>query len=1134
MPAGPSCGSPLERGCRADVRSTFSAYSEDMRNCRLAGAVAVAWLLAAIPSLRAEEAVEDLAPGLGRERLIAAGETHGYRVEVGNDPVLLVVEQRGINLEMEALRAAGQEPLSANSLSGRWGPEILVLAAETAGSRTIEVRAPPFVMPGLYSIRAELLPQATEREARQVAALRDMSRAGQLAPGSVAEKRQALSFYREALAAWRSLGEIRWEAEAQYQIAELERALSDWRPAAEDLLRAAALWKSLSELDREAASLVGLGSVRARLGETKEARETLEKGSALWRSLGNHFEEGAARMELCLLEQTSGDLATALSCHKEILELFRALGAPRQAAATLNSIGGIYDLLGEPDAALDRYNQALAYRREQEDRHGEAQTLINIAVVHRSLGEWQEALRVYSMAREIFSAVGDRAQEATLLNNIGFTYDSLGEPQRALAFLQQALKLRQELGDRRGEIITLNNLGLAWRSLGDLETALDHHRRALESSIALGDRRQEAMSRLRLGEAQVEKGAPSAALGDLEQAGAYLEKTGDRRRQVEALHLRGRALALAGRPPEALPVLQQTLARRQALRDRAGEAETLHALALAERSLGQIEEARMHAEAAVAKVEELRSGFVSSDLRASFLATRRRAYSLVIDLLMDRHASNPQEGHDWKAFVVSERARARSLIDVLHSGSRAGGTVPAELIDRRRSLRRRLSAKADQQVKQSGERAEALAREIDALLTDLESLEAEIRRHDPQYAALREPPSVNLLEIALLLDPGTLLLEYSLGEEKSFLWTVGAGGLRSFVLPPRREMEALARQAYEELSTVEAGSGGQKAAEALSRILLSPVWSEAADFHRLIVIPDAALHILPFGALPVPEPGRSWDKPGVRKPLLEFEEVVYVPSATTLSFQRQRLAGRAPAPKWAAVLADPVFSRDDPRLTNSSASKRLASVNSNPVRGGGTDSLLPVFERLPSSQSEAEWIAKLAPAGQVWTASGLDANRTAALSGELRNYRIVHFATHAIADARNPELSGLMLSLVDAAGHSREGFLSLTDIYDLDLSADLVALSGCRTAIGKEVRGEGLLGLTRGFLYAGVPRVVASLWPVQDRTTAELMARFYRAMWKDRLSPAAALRQAQRSLRSEPRYRDPYSWAGFVLQGDWR
>jgi len=194
---------------------------------------------------------------------------------------------------------------------------------------------------------------------------------------------------------------------------------------------------------------------------------------------------------------------------------------------------------------------------------------------------------------------------------------------------------------------------------------------------------------------------------------------------------------------------------------------------------------------------------------------------------------------------------------------------------------------------------------------------------------------------------------------------------------------------------------------------------------------------------------------------------------------------------------------------------------------------LAALERLPATRREAQMIATLAP-GKVWSALDLAANREAVLSGGLRDYRVVHFATHAVADTRNPELSGLVLSLVDAAGKPREGFLGVSDIYELDLDADLVVLSGCQTALGKEVRGEGIMGLTRGFLYAGVPRVVASLWKVQDKTTAELMERFYRALWRNHLAPAAALRDAQLSLRRDPRYRDPYSWAGFVLQGDWR
>jgi CHAT domain-containing protein len=290
-------------------------------------------------------------------------------------------------------------------------------------------------------------------------------------------------------------------------------------------------------------------------------------------------------------------------------------------------------------------------------------------------------------------------------------------------------------------------------------------------------------------------------------------------------------------------------------------------------------------------------------------------------------------------------------------------------------------------------------------------------------------------------------------------------------------------------------------------------------------------------------------------------EIDSLPSATTLLLQRRRAAGSGPVPatKRAAILADPVFSSLDSRLSLTDSARSGSSEKGGagarvppspksprPVRPASNPpltepdlalrgaALQAPFERLPASRREADAIAALAPPGEVWIARDFAATRDVVLSGALNDYKVIHFATHAVADTRTPELSGLVFSQVDEAGRPREGFLGLADIYDLRLTADLVVLSGCRTAFGREVRGEGLMGLTRAFLYAGVPRVVASLWPVQDRAAAELMSRFYRALWREKKSPSTALREAQRALRRDPRYRDSFYWAGYVLQGDWR
>jgi len=1054
---------------------------------------------------------ELLQPGEVRERPIAAGEIHVYRIAVADAPLLIAVEQRGIDLVVEAQGPAARLRTDARHL--HWGSEVLLL--ESPGEHRIEIRSrEQFAGLGHCKIRVEELSASSDGRR---AALSLMSRAGQEAFEKTPEARhRAMTSFRQALAGWSSLGERRWEAESLDAIAALEAEDRELRPAAEHYLQALALWRELAEPHREAATLNEIGLARAYMGELEPAREVWGRALVLWQRLEERSDEGLTRSNLCFLEQRSGSLPAALACYEGPLALYRDLGDPYQEARILNNIGGVYADLGEPDAALEHYERAHVLRRRIADHRGEAETLNNIASVHRTLGEWQEALRLYGQVREILMPLGDRLQDAALLNNIGFIYNNL-----ALSSLEGALKLRREIGDHLGEITVLNNLGDSWRKLGDPEKGLDYYRRALKLATDLPDARQQALTRLRLGEVQLERGDPTAALRELDPALTYLQKEGLRLREAQALQLRGRALALAGRSSEALPVLQDVLARRRALRDRAGEAETLHAVAATERALGLHDAARNHAEEAVARVEELRTRFVSPDLRAAFLATQRRAYSLLIDLLMDG-------GDDRAALAVSERARARSLLDVLRSGTagRAGSTVPAALLERRQSLHRRLSAKADQRLKQSGAKAEALGRESETLLAELDSVEAEIRRLDSRYAAASEPRILGVEDVAKLLDPNTLLLEYSLGEDRSYLWAVGAGAFRSFVLPPQREIETLTRQLHGELSTLEAGAARRgDTAKTLSRILLRPVGSAVARSRRLIVVPDAALHVLPFGALPAPGSGR---------PLLEQLEIAYLPSATTLALQRQRLEQRVPAAHWAAVIADPVFTPDDPRLAGPSAAGRPAAEQSTTERGALQGAPLRDLERLPATRGEAKAIAALAPAGQVWTARDLAANREAVLSGKLRDYRVVHFATHGLADTRNPELSGLVLSLVDASGQPREGFLSLSDIYELDLDADLVVLSGCRTALGKEVRGEGIMGLTRAFLYAGVPRVVASLWRVQDRTTAALMTRFYRALWRDHLPPAAALRKAQRSLRQDPRYRAPYSWAGFVLQGDWR
>jgi CHAT domain-containing protein len=248
-----------------------------------------------------------------------------------------------------------------------------------------------------------------------------------------------------------------------------------------------------------------------------------------------------------------------------------------------------------------------------------------------------------------------------------------------------------------------------------------------------------------------------------------------------------------------------------------------------------------------------------------------------------------------------------------------------------------------------------------------------------------------------------------------------------------------------------------------------------------------------------------------------------------------------------ATLADPVFESSDPRVRHSQAAKirrknssgsegarTIAAINfNNSLRDAGSTAG-GTIQRLPSTRREAMAIAALVPARQRKTSLDFEANRTTALSGALSEYRIIHFATHGLLDSQRPELSGLVLSLVDRNGRPQDGFLQVHEIYNLKLPADLVVLSACQTALGKDVKGEGLVGVTRGFMYAGAARVVSSLWEVDSRATAELMHRFYREMLRNKLPPAAALRAAQLSMSRDLHWHSPYYWAGFIIQGEYR
>jgi tetratricopeptide (TPR) repeat protein len=988
------------------------------------------------------------------------------------------------------------------------------------------------------------------------------------------ELQKALEKYYEALPIFRVAGDRRGESITLSSIGLVYKSLGELPKALEKYNEALPILQAVGDRDGQAATLTSIGAVYQSLGEMRKALEKHNEALLLSRAIGDRSRMALTLNNIGMAHWSLGDMRKALENYDEALSIFRAMGERRSQAVLLPNIGTVYLSLGEAQKALERFNEALTISRAIGHRHGEAVAIHSIGLVHGSLGEAQKALEKYDEALPIFRAVGERRGEALTLGGIGLVYQSLGELRKALEKYDEALPIFRAVGDRAGQAAMLTSSGMVYQSLGEAQKALEKHNEALALSRAIGFRSREATTLNNIGETYRSLGELRKALENYEEALPIFREVGERRSEAITLTGIGEIYRSLGETQKALDKFNESLQLWRAVGDRNGEAATLLGIARGEQTRGDLMQARQTIEQAIGIVESMRADIRIQDLRASYFASRQKYYESYIVILLEQRNQNPAAGFEAAAFAASERARARSLLELL-TESRADirQGVDSSLLERERSLQRQLNAKAAAQFallnrKHTPAQAEAFAKEISSITTEYEELRAQIRARSPRYAALTQPQPLSLAEIQRqVLDPETLLLEYSLGDNVSHLFVVSQTSITWFQLPRRAEIEAVTRRVRELLTAPQPRPGDTEAkyqarikeardsywshAAALSRMLLGPAAPQLGG-KRLLIVADGALQYLPFGALPAPEMERSGDKEtggqgdkraerqGDREnpqsaipiPLIVNYEIAHLPSASALAVLRRELAGRETSPKTVAVLADPVFSADDARVKSGTQTQSGAAAPPELTRA--INDVRGELGRLLLTRDEAEAILSATPRTEGFGALDFRANRATATGDDLSHYRIVHFATHSLLNSEHPELSGIVLSLVDERGQPQDGFLRLHEIFNLRLPAELVVLSACQTGLGKEVKGEGLVGLTRGFMYAGAARVVASLWQVNDVATAELMNRFYRRMLKDGMRPAAALRAAQIEMWKKPQWQSPFYWGGFVLQGEWK
>jgi CHAT domain-containing protein len=606
------------------------------------------------------------------------------------------------------------------------------------------------------------------------------------------------------------------------------------------------------------------------------------------------------------------------------------------------------------------------------------------------------------------------------------------------------------------------------------------------------------------------------------------------------------------------------------------------------KSLKGREEAIASYREALATIETIRSGSLRADeSRTTFLATTKDVYDETSNnlaemaLLVAPTPGAPLEGqaltYAAEAFKVVEQGRARSLLDMLgEAGADITAGVPADLLkrkqdnlDRQQEIAQQLTgvAVAEGEEKPDTGKLEA---ELETLAVDYDNIENQIRAASPKYAALTAPQPLTLSEVQQkVLDDKTALLEYSLGNDASYLWAVTPTSVALFKLPARSEVDGQAQALRAQLippklqrriagidvaeatrglslTTDPTNAGPAAAFATASNTLYKTVVEPAAKIvgdKRLLIVADGALNYVPFESF-VTATGPT-DYPSLAY-LVKTNEIVYAPSASVVAVIRQGAA--KPSGKNLLLVADPVFTASDPRAKGAAAAasaQASADTRGLSLSSAVTDVAAPSgasapagglqLARLNGTRVEAQQIATLAKAsgGQADVWLDLEANEAKMTAADLKKYRVVHVATHGLLNAERPQFTGVVLSLV--GNKSGDGFVRTDEIFNLNLGSPLVMLSACETGLGKEKRGEGVIGLTRAFMYAGAPTVGVSLWSVADKSTADLMTDFYkRLLAAPDASPTASMRAAQINMISGKKYAAPFYWAPFVLVGEWR
>lgn len=851
------------------------------------------------------------------------------------------------------------------------------------------------------------------------------------------------------------------------------------------------------------------------LARYPEMIDATNRSLALYVKLDDLYWQGILEGNIASVYAETGDMQHALSSAEDALAIARKLSDSDGITFSQATIAAIHLWRGEYQAAFDADKAALEETRVKPYPDEEGQVWLNLAEIYDELNDFERERDALERSLPLVRQSGDTASESTALEDLSILDLREGRSREATESLEQSMRIAQTHSLRREE-------AMAW--LGKAELLAAEHK--VPQALAAADSGQ----------------TRAAQAGEVFTSALLLQQEGD-------LHAR------LGDAPAAMISYRKAESAWSAIPNPEHTALARASMARLEFRSGQVDRAHDDILLALDGFEASRRNIASSSLRESFFASVHDFYDLAVEIEMRQ--SRTDSGAMQEAWQIAERARARSMMDaVRRSTSFTTRDLPAALSEQSAGIEDRIgkTQQTISRLRTGGVDHAALQRAEDQLHTlvlDAEEVEAKEREAitPSLFGAAGRPPSLDHLRAALLT-PDTELIEYWVGARNAYLWLITSRSMRAVRLCSSPQLAAAVSAYRKALLAREESPPGEDLPAREARIahadrelnvqaarlgnLLLPL-RPASGIHRLVVIPDNIIASVPFSALRLGA-GRGF--------LIENYEVAEEPSAAVVMELLSRPA-TSPRQDAIAVFADPVYNLLDPRLVKAGSGPsavRVAAISAPaasshpqipaPVLRSDADLDLGALPRLRASREEAQAISAIAGADRVHLFLGFQATPTAVIETDWSRFFIAHFATHAVVDSARPELSGIVLSTLGKDGSPRNGILWLHDIYRTPMPLPLVVLSGCRTAGGTAIPGEGISGLAQAFLSSGASAVVGSLWTVDDAVAGKMVPWFYQALLKQHMSISGALRAAQ--MRMLAAGNPPYDWAGYIVEGNWR